>query len=140
MGKTRGEGRAEGEKGGRMIATPEASRARAKQRRDEEREWAEKSGPVTSRTVEPISVEDILLEKIQTELKQHHLQPGWMASPNHYGYKTWGVHCRDRAINPDTDCEFSQWGHATKDEAAAAWYRHVAKAVLAAVVSGNERT
>jgi len=138
MGKTRGEGRAEGEKGGRMIATPEASRARAKQRRDEEREWAEKSGPVTSRTSEPVSVEDILLEQIQTELKRHHLDPGWMASPTHEGYRTWGVYCLSYT-NPDTDCEFEEWGHATKDEAAAAWYRHVATAVLAAVVSGNER-
>lgn len=75
----------------------------------------------------------ILLDKIQVELRRHHLHPGWMASPNHEGYHTWGVTCVDHYDNPDTDCEFSVWGHTTKDEAAAAWYRHVAESVLAAV-------
>lgn len=49
--KTHGEGRAGGEKGGRLIETPEAARKRRNARRREDEEWAARSGPVV--TIKP---------------------------------------------------------------------------------------
>lgn len=79
------------------------------------------------------TLEEILTDKILAEVKRHHLSPGFMASPSHEGYKTWGVTCANYYDNPDTDCEFSEWGHATKEEAKATWYRHLAESILATV-------
>ena len=45
MSKTRGEGRGIGEKGGHLIDLNAYAKKRA--RRQEEKEWAAKSGPVT---------------------------------------------------------------------------------------------
>lgn len=47
MRKTKGEGRAKNEKSQSVIDFARAERA--KKRREEEKEWAEKSGPVTVR-------------------------------------------------------------------------------------------
>lgn len=79
----------------------------------------------------------ITVDDVVAEVKRHHLHPGWMSSRSHYGYGTWGVTCRNHHDNPDTDCEFSEWGFPTKEAAATAWYRHVAEAVVS-IVSGNE--
>jgi hypothetical protein len=46
MSSTRGEGRAAGEKGGRMLETPEARKRRVNARRQEEERWADLAGPV----------------------------------------------------------------------------------------------
>lgn len=51
MSKTRGEGRTEPEKSQRVIATREALRQQAAQRRKEDEEWAAKCGPVTVRKI-----------------------------------------------------------------------------------------
>jgi hypothetical protein len=49
MSSTRGEGRAPGEKGGRLVEDPVARRARNARLRAEEKFWASRSGPVEVR-------------------------------------------------------------------------------------------
>ena len=53
MSSTRGEGRAAGEKGGRMLETPEARKRRVNARRQEEERWAQLASPVVTTFVNP---------------------------------------------------------------------------------------